>query len=206
MGILEEKFRRDLELRGMRPNTVKTYARCCRRFVAHFMRSPLDLSVADVRAYLEHLRVREHKAPRTINVYAAALGVLFGETLGRRDEIGRIPRLRVHAEVPVILSGTEVDRVLEALANGRQRAVVMVMYGAGLRVGEACALRIDDIDSQRMQIRVRCGKGGQSQGPRLRFAALGAQTRRAPQSEAARGATDVLPPLPPQGLPPVPGP
>jgi hypothetical protein len=129
MGILGEKFRRDLELRGMRPNTVAAYARCCRRFAAHFMRSPLDLSVADVRAYLEHLRVRERKAARTINVYAAALGVLFGETLGRRDEIGRIPRLRVHAELPTILSGTEVDRVLGALANERQRAVVMVMQG-----------------------------------------------------------------------------
>ena len=65
-----------------------------RRFAAHFKRSPLELTVADVRAYLEHLRVREHKAARSINVYAVALAALFGETLGRRDEIGRIPRLR----------------------------------------------------------------------------------------------------------------
>ncbi len=171
MGILEEKFRRDLGLRGLRPSTVDTYARCCRRFVVHFKRSPLELSVADVRAYLEHLRVRERKAARSVNVCAAALSALFGETLGRRDEIGRIPRLRVHAKVPAVLSGTEVEQVLAALATARQRAFVMTMYGAGLRVGEACALRLDDIDSRRMQLRVSCGKGGRERlvplSPRL---------------------------------------
>ena len=108
MGIIEDKMRRDLELRGMRPNTITTYLRCCRAFVAHYRRSPLELTVADVRAYLEHLRVKEHKSPRSINVYAAAIVQLFGETLGRQQEIGRIPRLRVHAKLPVVLATGEV--------------------------------------------------------------------------------------------------
>jgi len=79
MGILEDKYRRDLGLRGLRPNTIDIYARCCRRFAAHFKRSPLDLSVADVRAYLEHLRVIERRAPRSVNIYpgsAASAGIL----------------------------------------------------------------------------------------------------------------------------------
>ena len=87
MGIIEEKMRRDLEARGMRPNTVTTYLRCCRGFVKHYGHSPMELRAADVRAYLEHLRVSERKSPRSINVYAAAIAFLFGETLGRRAEI-----------------------------------------------------------------------------------------------------------------------
>ena len=83
MGVIENKMRSDLGLRGMRPNTVKTYVRCCRRFVKHYGRSPLDLTSSDVRAYLEHLRLTERKAPRSINVYAAALAFLFGETLNK---------------------------------------------------------------------------------------------------------------------------
>ncbi len=171
MDPIEEKLRCDLALRGARPNTITTYARCCRRFRAHFGRSPLELTVADVRAYLEHLRVRERKSPRSINVYAAALGFLFGETLGRRAEIGRIPRLRVHAKPPVVLAPSEVERVLAALATPRQRAFVMTLYGAGLRISEAAALRIEDLDSARMQIHVCEGKGGRERyvplSPRL---------------------------------------
>jgi integrase/recombinase XerD len=159
MDTIEEKLCRDLALRGMRPNTITTYARCCRRFAAHFGRSALELTIADVRAYLEHLRVGERKSPRSINVYAAAIAFLFGETLGRRAEIGRIPRLRVHAKPPVVLGAEEVEKLLAVLST-RQRAFVMTMYGAGLRISETAALRIDDIDSARMQLHVREGKGG----------------------------------------------
>jgi len=99
-----------------------------------------------------------------VNVYAAALVWLYGETLGRGAEVERIPRLRVHEKLTEVLDGTEIEKVVEALANERQRAIVLVMYGAGLRVGEACALRIEDVDGKRMRIRVSEGKGGR---PRL---------------------------------------
>ena len=160
MGVFEEKFRRDLGLRGMRPNTIETYVRCCRQFVGRFMRSPMELTVADIRAHLERLRL-SGKAPRTVNVHAAALASFYGETLGRRDEIGRIPRLRVRiSKLPSILTGCEIERLVNALKTPRQRALVVTLYGAGLRVSEVCALRVDDIDSTRMQIHVREGKGG----------------------------------------------
>lgn len=160
MDPIEDELRRDLALRGARPNTIETYARCCRRFARHFGRSPLELTVADVRRYLEHLRQAEHESPRTVNVHAAALGVLFGETLGRRAEVGRIPRLRVAPRPPVVLAPSEVEKVIAALSTPRQRAFVMTLYGAGLRVSEAAALRVEDIDSARLQLRVREGKGG----------------------------------------------
>jgi len=155
----------------MRPATITTYLRCCRAFVAHYGRSPLELTAADVRAYLEHQRVTEHKSPRSINVYTAAIVWLFKETLGRGEEIGCIPRLRVHAKLPAVLAPGELAGLLDALSTPLQRAVAMTMYGAGLRVGEACALHFDDIDSQRMQLRVREGKGGRERyvplSPRL---------------------------------------
>jgi site-specific recombinase XerD len=160
MGIIEDKLRRDLALRGMRPNTIETYARCCRRFVAHFRRSPLHMSSTDVRIYLEHLRVVEHKAPRSINVYAAAIAFLYRETLSRAHDVARIPRLPIRRTMPTVLSGKEIERLLAALTTPLQRAVVIAAYGAGLRVSEACALRVDAIDSARMQLHVRNGKGG----------------------------------------------
>ena len=104
--------------------------------------------------------MHERKSPRSINVYAAAIGYMFGETLGRRAEIGRIPRLRVHATPPAVLGAAEVERVVAALSTPRQRAFVMTLYGAGLRISEAAALCVEDIDSARMQLHVREGKGG----------------------------------------------
>jgi len=67
MGIFEDKLRRDLALRGIATNTIETYVRCCRRYCAHHRRAPIELSAADVRAYLEHLRVVERKKPRSLN-------------------------------------------------------------------------------------------------------------------------------------------
>lgn len=141
MGLIQDRPRRDLALRGMRPNTIAAYVRCCRRFVAHFRRSPLHMSASDARIYLEHLREVEHKAPRSINVYASALALLYRETLGRNEEIGRIPRMKTVPSIPTVLSGQEIERGIGALATPIRRAVVITAYGAGLRVSEACWLR-----------------------------------------------------------------
>ena len=149
MGVFEKKFRRDLGLRGMRPNTIETYVRCCRQFVGRFTRSPMELTVADIRAHLERLRL-SGKAPRTVNVHAAALACFYGETLGRRDEIGRIPRLRVRCtKLPSILTGGEIEGLVNALRTPRQRALVVTLYGAGrashrcVEFHTACATRIE---------------------------------------------------------------
>lgn len=162
MGIIKDKLCRDLAQRGKRPKTIETYARCCRRFVEHFGRSPIEMSATDVRLYLDHLRVVEHKKPRSINVYAAALTFLYRETLARGHEFGRIPKMRVAPSMPTVLSGAEIERLLAALSTPLQRAVVITAYGAGLRVSEACGLRVDGIDSERMQLHVRDGKGGRN--------------------------------------------
>ena len=103
-----------------------------------------------IRTFLLHL-VQERKLhARTFNVYAGALKFLYGVTLDRPEETLRMPRMRVPMHVPVVLTAVEVQRLLGALTTDKHRAMVMLAYGAGLRVSEVCKLRIDDIDPKRM--------------------------------------------------------
>lgn len=157
---LRDKMREDLELRGMSANTITTYVRCARCFAEHFGRSPCVLGAPEVRAFLVHL-VRERKvAPSSFNVYVGALKFLYTVTLDRPEVIARMPRMRVPMHIPVVLTTVEVSQLLAALTTARHRAMVMLAYGAGLRVSEVCKLRVDDIDAKRMLVHVRHAKRG----------------------------------------------
>lgn len=92
-------------------------------------------------------------------MYVAAIKFLYEVTLGRPHEVARIPWPKVGHTLPEVLSGTEVDRLLACIPSAKYRAIVMTTYGAGLRINEVCSLQIGDIDSQRMVIHVREGKG-----------------------------------------------
>lgn len=162
MGKLREKMTQDLVLRGLRPNTQRTYLGCVKRFTAYYRKAPDQLEAAQAREFLLHLVQEQRVTPATHALYAAALRFFYGVTLGRKEVAEQIPAPRVPKRVPTVLSGREVAQVLDALGSLRHRAVLSVAYGAGLRVSEACALRICDIDSQRMQLHVDQGKGGRS--------------------------------------------
>lgn len=162
MGQLRDKMEADLLLAGHRPHTCRTYLGVARRLAAFHRRSPAEMGIEQVRQFLLHL-VRGQKIQRsTQRTYGAALRFLFGTTLGRPDVAARIPLPRAPRKVPEVLSGREVERVLAALSSLRHRAILTVAYGAGLRISEACALRVKDIDSRRMQLHVADGKGGKS--------------------------------------------
>jgi site-specific recombinase XerD len=157
---LRDKMREDLELRGMSTNTITKYVGCARRFAEYHGRSPCVMGAGEIRAFLLYL-VREQKlAALTFNVYAAALRFLYEVTLERPEAVVRVPRMRVPMHVPVVLTAAEVARVLAALRTEKHRALVMLAYGAGLRVSEVCKLRIDDIDPKRMLLHVRYAKRG----------------------------------------------
>jgi site-specific recombinase XerD len=157
---LRDKMREDLELRGMSAATIKTYLRCARQFAAYHQRSPCAMSGPEVRAFLVHL-VRERKvAPASFNVYAAAIRFLYTVTLDRPEVIARMPRMRVPMHIPVVLTTIEVLQLLGALKTDKHRAMVMLAYGAGLRVSEVCKLRVEDIDPKRMLVHVRHAKRG----------------------------------------------
>jgi len=160
MGEVCRRMTEDLKLRGYRPGTVSEYLRCARAFVAHYMRPPSELGEREIRGFLLYLLVVRKVSPATEKVYLAAIRFLYTHTLGRPEEVVRIPWPRVRRSLPVVLSGTEVTRVLAAVESVKHRAIVTAAYGAGLRIGEACALCVEDIDSRRMVIHVRDGKRG----------------------------------------------
>jgi site-specific recombinase XerD len=172
MGQLRERMAVDLRLRGLSPVTQRVYLRCTERFVAPHRRSPTVLGAAEIRSFLDHL-VREQRVSRaTLRVYVAAIHFLYRVTLDRPVVVRRIPFPRRDGErLPTILSPAEVERLIAAVSRPKHRAMLMTLYGAGLRVGEVCALVPADIDSQRMLIRVRAGKGNKDRyvmlSPRL---------------------------------------
>ena len=146
-------------LRGLAPNSVSTYVRCARQFLAHVDRPLAAVKRRDIEGYL-HTLVDKARSPRTRNVQLGAIRCLLLPTV-RRDPSATIPRAKVPRVVLQILSGTEVLRLLAATTSLKYRAIFMLAYGAGLRVGEITTLQTSDIDSQRMLIRVRHGKTGQ---------------------------------------------
>jgi len=171
MRRLRDMMREDLALRGMSANTIDAYVGCARRFAEHFGRSPCAMGGAEIRAFLLHLVDERKLCPASFNVYAGALKFLYTVTLDRPEEIARVPRMRVPMYVPVVLSPSEVARLLAALASDKHRALVMLAYGAGLRVSEVCKLRVDDIDAKRMLLHIRGAKRGRERyvmlSPRL---------------------------------------
>lgn len=159
MGKLRDKMEGDLKLRGLSDNTRISYLRCAEGFVRHYMKSPTEMGRTQIRDYLLHLVEKRKVSPSTYNVYAASLKFLYGHTLGRPEEVAWIGQMRVPHRLPVLLSPEEVARLLEGLGSLKVQAIVLAAYGAGLRISEVCKLCVEDIDSKRMVIHVRSGKG-----------------------------------------------
>lgn len=151
-----DRFRRDLEARGMRPNTIATYQRCVCRFLQQLGRAASRARESDVRDYA--VALRKGYSPRSVNVHLAALRSFYCETLRRPDVFARVRRVRVQSSPITILSGSEVLRLIGATRSPKYLALIMLMYGSGLRVSEAVSLCVDDIDSSRMLVRVRQSK------------------------------------------------
>ena len=171
MSKLREKMEADLRLKGLRPSTQSTSVRCVRRFAQHFGRSPDRLGEAEVRAFLDFLTCERHASPSTRRVYVGALKFFYRVTAERPTVVMHIPYPRVTQPLPDILSPQEIAQMLAATRSLKHRAILMTAYGAGLRVSEICALCVADIDSERMLIHVRDGKGGKDRyvmlSPRL---------------------------------------
>jgi site-specific recombinase XerD len=172
----------DLRLRGYAEKTRVAYVRCVHAFARHCRRSPAALGEDEVRAYLTYLVDVRRIRPATQVVYAAALRFLYRVTLQQPELAARVPRPRQPQTLPTVLSVEEVGQLLGAITVPKYRALFLTCYGAGLRISEACALHVSDIDSARMLLHVRRGKGGHERyvplSPRL-LATLRAYWRRA---------------------------
>lgn len=159
MGKLADQMRSDLVLRGYASSTVADYLRCARKFVAFHNKSPLEMGEVEVRAFLHHLIEVHSLQPNATRVPVAAIKFLFAKTLGRPEVVARIPFPKQPQPLPDVASPEEVRALLEASPSTTTRALLMLGYGAGLRISEARMMRIGDVDSKRHVLRVTAGKG-----------------------------------------------
>ena len=155
MGRVRTKMQEDLALGGKAASTQEGYIRYARQFVIYTGRSPEHATNGDVRAWLLHLSKEQKRSARTGNVARCALRFLFERTLDRPEVMRGIRSVRVEHGSPCVLSGTEISRLLAHAPSLRDKAMFMLMYGAGLRVSEARYLQVGDIDSARMVLHIR---------------------------------------------------
>jgi integrase/recombinase XerD len=157
---LRQKLIDDMNMRHFSVATQRNYIRDVGRFAAFLRRSPDTATTEDVRQF--QLAQSEAGVPvPTLNSIVSALRFFFANTLDRPDLARKLVRVSRPRNLPVVLSRDEVARLLNATTSLKHQAALSVAYGAGLRVGEVAMLKVRDIDSERMLIRVERGKGGQ---------------------------------------------
>jgi site-specific recombinase XerD len=149
---LRRRMIEDMTVRNLSPATQRSYVNAVSKFSRYFDRSPDRLGLEDVRAFQVHLA--------SLNQIVCALRFFYGVTLGQDDIPERIAYAREPRKLPAVLSGDEVIRFLEAVSHLKTRVALTTAYAAGLRVSEVTGLKIVDIDSDRMVMRIERGKGG----------------------------------------------
>ncbi len=158
MGELQDRMVMAMRLRNFSAKTIKSYLSPVRGFVRMFGKSPTEMGEEEVQKYMQSL-VEGGKSWGTIRQACSALKFLYVDTLEREWKVDKLPHSRREKRLPVVLSTEEVKRIFNAVTNLKHRTVLMTCYSAGLRVGESVHLKLTDIDSDRMQIRVEQGKG-----------------------------------------------
>jgi integrase/recombinase XerD len=171
MTELRRRMDDDMVVRGMADRTRETYLMAVTGLAKFYGRSPDQISDQEVQAYLLHLIRDRHRAWNTCHTIVHGLRFLYHTTLKRDRTTFSIPSMRQPATLPAILSPAEVEQILVHATNVKHRTMLMATYAAGLRLNEVLHLRVADIDSGRMTIRVEQGKGGKDRytvlSPRL---------------------------------------
>ena len=155
---LRRRMIEDMTIRNLSPATQRSYLHAVSKFSRHFDRSPDRLGLDEVHAFQVHLVATGISWP-SLNQIVCALRFFYGVTLGQATIPERIAYAREPQKLPVVLGADEVVRFLEAIPSLKSRTALTTVYAAGLRVSEAVMLKIADIDSSRMVIRVEHGKG-----------------------------------------------
>ncbi len=155
---LREKMTREMQLQRLSPRTIKSYLSSVTGLALYYGRSPCQLSVEEVRSYIQHLIVDRKLAASTINCRICAFRFLYSRVLQREGFVLNA-KCKRSGRLPQPLSRTEVARLFDAATNRKHRMMLMTAYSAGLRVSELVNLQVQDIRSDRMLIHVRSGKG-----------------------------------------------
>ena len=171
MSPLRKQMEADMAMRGLAYRTRETYVESVAKLAKFYGRGPDRISEAEVQRYLLHLLEERRLAHSSCNVVVSALEFFYRTTLKRRETEFCLPRPKVPAKLPQILSREEVAALIEKTTNLKHRALLMATYGGGLRLLEVCHLKLCDIDSHRMTLRVEQGKGAKDRytllSPRL---------------------------------------
>ncbi|MGH8701377.1 MAG: tyrosine-type recombinase/integrase [Burkholderiales bacterium] len=171
MSPLRKQMEADMAVRGLAYRTRETYVESVAKLAKFYGRGPDRISEVEVQRFLLHLLEERKLAHSSCNVVASALEFFYRVTLKRRETEFCLPRPKVPARLPQILSREEVARLIEKTTNVKHRALLMATYGGGLRLSELCHLRVADIDSDRMTLRIEQGKGAKDRytllSPRL---------------------------------------
>jgi len=155
-----ETVRREMRLRNYSHKTIKAYISCLRSFVAYILpKHPREVTEQEIRTYLLHLFEEREFAVSSVNQVFNALRLLYVELYRMPFTIGSVPRPAREKKLPDVLSVEEVRDILRSVRNPKHRLLLMVMYGSGLRVGEAVSLKVENIDWDRNMIHIRSGKG-----------------------------------------------
>lgn len=161
MSPLRQEYIRLLTVRGYAQRTHQSYIAAVAALSGHYGRSPAKLSDDEIQSYLIELG-RRGLSLSTINVAISSLRLFYGQVLQRPMEQLRelLPRRRRMVRRPKVYAREELGRLfLEGCRNPAHRAFLMTVYGAGLRLNEACHLKVRDIESERMMLRIEQGKG-----------------------------------------------
>jgi site-specific recombinase XerD len=159
MGTLREQMESDLVVRGMSERTREAYVGAVAKLAKYYGRSPDRVSEQEVQNYLLHLIQERKLSWSSCNIAAQGIRFFYRITLKRSEAQFLVPTARQPQKLPQILSREEVASLIEKTLNLKHRAILMSAYGAGLRLTEICHLKVSDVDSKRMTIRVEQGKG-----------------------------------------------
>ena len=159
MTPLRQRFIEDMQMRGLAPTTQRSYLHYVADFAKFYDTSPAQLDLEAVRQYELYLLHEKKLSPQSINAFVSSVQFLYLNTLEMPWGKECFPRVRCGHKLLVVLSPAEVSQFFQSVPSLKYRAALMACYGAGLRISEAVALKVSDIDSKRILLRVEEGKG-----------------------------------------------
>lgn len=159
MNSLRTRYLQEMQRRNYSPRTIKTYVSCLKSLSIYYNQSPDTISINQVKEYLHHIIVKNQASTSLVNQTISAVKILHQGVLGLEWNTIKLIRPRREKRLPIILSRQEISQILEVTTNIKHKSILTLAYSSGLRMSELLNLKIQDIDSNRMQIRVCLGKG-----------------------------------------------
>ena len=158
---LMQKMKEDMEMRGFSPHTKDSYERKAKDVIKYFKKPMEEVTTEELRKYLlKYLREERKLSERSVNYYNSVIRFIYEVTMDKQINKKQLPMYRNRRKMKDVLTKEELSAFFNACDNYMYKTIFMLIYGSGLRVSEAVNLKIKDIDSKKMRIFVRGGKGG----------------------------------------------